>query len=292
MSRRDFRERAVAVRGIPLETVLLAQGAIRDPRDRSKWHTERGSLSITAEKFFDWHLGRGGGGAIDLVMHLAGVDCREAVRWLEHHLVGVSLTVGRATSSGPPEVSPVNGSPLRMPTRDERMLGRVRAYLIQRRHLAAALLEPLLEAGKLYADRRGNAVFVLVAGKANRPVGAELRGTGPRVWRGMAPGSDKDLGFFWVGARDSRRIVLCESPIDAISCLQLHPGRICISTSGARANPPWLTALIARGYHIHCGFDADLAGDAAASRMIALHPTVCRLRPSAKDWNDVLPSRR
>jgi len=290
MSGRDFRERASAVRGIPLETVLLARGATRDPHDRSKWHTERGPLSITGEKFFDWHLDRGGGGAIDLVMHLAGVDCREAVRWLEHHLAGVSRAVDRA-SSRLPEISPPNGAPLRIPARDERMWGRVRAYLTQRRHLAVALLEPLWEVGKLYADCRGNAVFLLVAGKANRPVGAELRGTGPCVWRGMASGSRKDLGYFWVGTRDSRDIVLCESAIDAISCFQLRPTTICISTSGARADVPWLTVLIARGYHIHCGFDADAPGDDAAARMIALHPTVGRLRPAAKDWNDVLASR-
>ena len=118
--------------------------------------------------------------------------------------------------------------------------GRVLRYLTERRHLASALLEPLLESGRLYADQRGNAVFLLVAGKANRPVGAELRGTGPRVWRGMAPGTRKDLGYFWTGARGAKEIVLCESAIDAISCFQLHPERICISTSGVRANPPWL----------------------------------------------------
>jgi hypothetical protein len=39
-------------------------------------------------------------------------------------------------------------------------------------------------------------VFVLVAGKAPRPVGAELRGTRSRVWRGMASGAPKGLGFF------------------------------------------------------------------------------------------------
>lgn len=291
MSRRDFRERAWAVRGIPLETVLLARGATRDPRDRSKWHTERGPLSITGDKFFDWHLGRGGGGAIDLVMHLEGVDCREAVRWLEHNVAGGSLTVGRSTASGPAEVSPPNGSPLRLPARDARMWDRARQYLTGHRRLARAIVDSLQDAGKLYADRRGNAVFLLVAGKANRPVGAELRGTGPRVWRGMAPGSRKDLGYFWVGTRDSRNIVLCESAIDAISCFQLRPATICISTSGVRADPPWLTALIARGYHIHCGFDADLPGEAAASRMIALHPAVRRLRPAAHDWNDVLALR-
>jgi hypothetical protein len=85
--------------------------------------------------------------------------------------------------------------------------------------------------------------------------------------------------------------VLCESAIDALSCFQIHPQRICISTSGVRANPCWLPVLIARGYTIFCGFDADHPGDAAAARMLALHPTVRRLRPSAHDWNDVLTSR-
>ena len=175
---------------------------------------------------------------------------------------------------------------------DGRLLGRVRQYLTGRRYLAASLIEPLVEFGKLYADRRGNAVFVLVAGKANRPVGAELRGTGPRIWRGMAPGTRKDRGYFWVGARGSREIVLCESAIDALSCFQMHPQRICISTSGVRADPPWLSGLIARGYELHCGFDADGPGDTAAAWMIALHPTVKRLRPSLHDWNDVLASRQ
>ena len=104
----------------------------------------------------------------------------------------------------------------------------------------------------------------------------------------MAPGSRKDLGYFWIGESAAREIVLCESAIDAISCFQMHPQRICISTSGVRADPPWLERLIGRGYELYCGFDADGPGDAAAARMIALHPAVQRLRPSAHDWNDVL----
>jgi len=124
------------------------------------------------------------------------------------------------------------------------------------------------------------------------PGGAELRGTGPRVWRGMAPGTCKDRGYFWVGLAGSRQIILCESAIDAMSCFQMNPQRICISTSGVRADPPWLRALLARDYELYCGFDADQPGDTAAERMIALHPAVKRLRPPAHDWNDVLASRR
>jgi hypothetical protein len=282
------------LRAVPLETVLTLLGARRDRLDRAKWHTERGPLSVTGAKFMNWHQHRGGGGAIDLVMHLAGVDYGTALRWLETY---ASAGLPAASQVA---VDPAGGKPAtarrpdawRLPLPDPRRLARVRQYLTRRRGLCSSLLEALWEAGKLYADGHANAVFVLVAGKAQRPVGAELRGTGPRAWRGMASGSNKDQGYFWIGTRAAREIVLCESAIDAISCFQIHPQRICISTSGVRANPCWLSVLIAHGYTILCGYDADQPGDTAAARMIALHPTVRRLRPSAHDWNDVLTSCR
>ncbi len=291
MTRSDLRPRAAAVRDVPLVAVLLRRGAVRDRHDRSKWHSEQGPLSITGAKFINWSRHRGGGGAIDLVMHLAEVDCRAAVTWLERYFAPGPVGYSASAASRHESARGAGHRPLRLPAPDDQLRGRVLRYLTEHRHLAAALLEPLWESGQLYADSRGNAVFLLVAGKANRPVGAELRGTGPRVWRGMAPGTRKDLGYFWIGRQGARHIVLCESAIDAISCFQLDPERICISTAGVRANPPWLRGLIARGYHIHCGFDADKPGDDAASHMLALHPTVQRLRPPVHDWNDALASR-
>jgi hypothetical protein len=289
----DLRRRAAVVREVPLEAVLRFRGAVRDGHDRSKWHSEQGPLSVSGAKFMNWRLAAGGGGAIDLVMHLAEVDFRTAVQWLEQHLAGGHFAAGGAAAHACRRERPVaarRSTTLELPVREDRLLGPVLGYLTRHRGLSASLLDPLVESGRLYADHRGNAVFLLVAGKPNRPVGAELRGTGSRVWRGMASGTRKDLGYFWIGAQGSRKIVLCESAIDAISCVQLQPECICISTSGVRANPEWLDGLIARGYQIACGFDADAVGDAAASRMIALHPTVRRLRPPAHDWNDVLTS--
>ena len=288
----DLRQRAAVVRDVPLEAVLILCGAVRDQHDKSKWNTARGTVSVTGAKFTNWQRCEGGGGAIDLVMHLINVDFRTALTWLEHH-VGISCLAARQATNSLHKKCVVSegGSTLRLPVRDDQRLGRVIVYLTRRRHLALSLLKPLCECGKLYADRRGNAVFLLVAGKANRPIGAELRGTGAQSWRGMAPGTRKDQGYFWVGDSNCKEIVLCESAIDAISCSQLHGNRICISTSGVRANPRWLRTLISHGYTIHCGFDADDAGDTAARRMIAFHPMVNRLRPPAHDWNDVIASR-
>jgi len=293
MNADDLRQRAATVRAAPLETVLLIRGAVRDRHDRHKWHTEQGPLSVSGPKFMNWQRGQGGGGAIDLVMHLAGVDFHDAVAWLQRQLMASPPTGGESAPRAPGKFTAAEKpGGLRLPVPNARLLGRVRQYLTGRRGLAVWLVEPLVQSGKLYADSRGNAVFLLVAGKAQRPVGAELRGTGPRVWRGMAPGTRKDLGYFWIGERGSQEIVLCESAIDAMSCFQIHPQRICISTSGVRADPPWLEGLLARGYDVLCGFDADGPGDAAAACMLTLHPAIRRLRPPAHDWNDVLTSSR
>ncbi len=291
----DFRRRADRVRDIPLETVLAWCRAVRDRRDQRKWHTERGPISITGQKFTAWQQGQGGGGAIDLVMLLFGLDARAAVQWLEQYAPPSSAPLHMVVTDG--ACRPVTGlslpqprpaGTLRLPVRDDSRLQRVRDYLTRQRVLSPGVVDSLVEAGRVYADARANAVFLLVAGKQNRPVGAELRGTGSRLWRGLAPGTRKDRGYFWVGVRGQKRVVLCESAIDAISCHMLHPDRVCLSTAGARAKPSWLTALLVAGCEVECGYDADDAGDTAAQEMLRLYPCIERLRPTAKDWNDTL----
>ena len=115
-------------------------------------------------------------------------------------------------------------------------------------------------------------------------------GTGPVSWRGMAPGSRKDLGCFAIPATNLQACVLCESAIDALSCHALHPSARCLSTAGARPDPAWLSNLLAQPEPIFCGFDADDTGEAVAQAMIARHLSVRRLRPTRKDWNEVLCS--
>jgi hypothetical protein len=258
--------------------VLVALEAKRDPHDRAKWHTARGVLSVNGPKFINWNLDWGGGGAIDLVMHVRQVGFGQALQWLEQRF-------GSGTSFAPTATPQTRSLALPSPVPDT--WPRVERYLVGERKLPATLLQPLVQSGALYADARGNAVFLLLD-TAAIPVGAELRGTTASGWRGMAPGSRKDRGFFSVAASSGGAIVLCESAIDALSCHALHSSYLCLSTSGARPEPAWLPALIAQGLPIYCGFDADPTGEAMAQRMHQRHPAIRRLRPSAKDWNDLL----
>ena len=274
----NWRARADRLRAVPPSVVLAALEAVRDPHAPAKWHTARGVLSVSGPKFMNWRQGIGGGGAIDLVMHLRQVGFGQALEWLEQRF--------GCCSSLPPQATPQTRFLVLPPPVAGNWL-RVRRYLVEDRKLPATLLEPLVQSGVLYADARANAVFLLLD-TAALAVGAELRGTTALAWRGLAPGSCKDRGFFGVSTTTNRAIALCESAIDALSCHVLHPDYRCLSTSGARPDPAWLPALIAQGLPIYCGFDADPSGDAMAQRMHALHPCILRLRPPAKDWNDLL----
>jgi hypothetical protein len=274
-----MRANIVGLRGVPLSEVLTRLGAVRDARDKARWKTVRGSLSVTGMRFYNWHEHAGGGGAIDLVMHLKGVDFRRAVAWLQE-------SFGHLVAASPPRDGPF--SP---PVRDERMLGRVVRYLELERAIPHGVLAPLIDAESVYADARGNAVFLHLDARG-KPVGAELRGTTHVQWRGMARGSRKAAGYFAVGPADPHELVLCESAIDAISCSALRPTARALSTAGACPHPAWLNDTLAAGRPVYCGFDADEAGENAARLMIARHPEIARLRPATHDWNDDLASRR
>jgi hypothetical protein len=274
------------LRAIPLPDVLRAAGARADPHDPAKWHTARGVLSVNGTKFFNWNEGRGGGGAIDLAMHLSTTTFLDALDWLAR------LPVASQTGALP-AAQPARGlhpQPLTLPTPAAAALPAVLRYLTSQRRLPRGLLHGLINSGYLYADQRANAVFVL-RDEQNIPVGAELRGTGTRSWRGMAPGSSRDRGYFAIAPVRPSAVILCESAIDAISCRRLHPHALCVSTSGARPNPAWLVALLRRRLPVYCGFDADPTGERIALSMTARYPHIQRLRPPHHDWNDTLRTR-
>ena len=223
----------------------------------------------------NWTTGTGGGGAIDLVIHLQGIPFRDAVLWL----------YGTNTSTCVPNVCQHHR--LTLPSKDDTKLLQVIRYLRDQRCLPQVLIDTLIQSGKLYADVKGNAVFVLL-GKKMTVVGAELRGTRGCRWRGMAPGSQKNKGCFYIIGPSPRKIVLCESAIDAASCFVLHPEYTTVSTSGAVADPEWLRHLITKGYEIYCGFDRDKTGTMLAEKMMRLYPLISRLQPPEHDWNETL----
>lgn len=283
------------VRNIALVEVLERTGSTKDKFDNNKWHTCRGIISLTGQKFVNWTMGIGGGGAVDLVIHLEQYDFKTAVLWLLDNFPSIYPTypTSMATATETTTETNIQNTPkqtLRLPCKDDNKLPQISDYLRYKRCIPLSLINALIGSGKLYADKRGNAVFLLL-GKEKKVVGAELRGTTQFHWHSMAPGSRKKLGAFYVKSPNPNKVIICESAIDAISCFTLTPNCIAVSTSGANPNPLWLINFINKGLELYCGFDSDDTGDRLAQKMIELYPSVKRLAPDKHDWNDVLKAR-
>jgi hypothetical protein len=99
MRRRAFDNADVArLREVPLEVALEGLGLdMRRDRDfvpqknstTERWYVSVGAgvfeLLVTGAKWYDARDRRGGGGAVDLTMHLMGVDFVSAVKRLKAH---------------------------------------------------------------------------------------------------------------------------------------------------------------------------------------------------------------
>ncbi|MBA7662833.1 hypothetical protein ES703_70866 [subsurface metagenome] len=276
----EIGNKANIVRNIELKAVLKRTGCIKDKLDKAKWHTTEGVISVTCQKFMNWTKGTGGGGAIDLAMHVTRCDFKTAVFWLSDNFPDYCLQTAQGSTF-------VSNQTFSLPKRNDSRLQQIIKYLRDDRCIPTRLIDFLVRSGKLYADNRANAVFLLL-GKEKKVVGAEIRGTTHSKWHGMAPGSRKDLGCFFMKRSHTKKAVLCESAIDAISYFALNPNCLALSTSGVNLNPAWLPLLNEKGFDIYCGFDSDDTGDLFSNRMIYLYPTVKRLRPGKHDWNEDL----
>ncbi len=293
---------ADAVRDADLAVVAAQLGLQQDRHDKRKWKDAAHSISINDGKFMDWLAEKGGGGAIDLVMHVRQVDFKAAVAWLSGQPLPV---MEQPRSPAPPR-------PLILPQRDATQWATVQHYLVETRGLPAAMIDGLHAKGLIYADDRGNAVFLRYADTSNgqfwtrgEPTGANLRGTHPRQpFHQLASGSARENGWFWLGAGkgEVRRVVLTESAIDAMSLATLERGKlpqqsgrlIYLSTDGAGAIPvAALQAVIQQGGQVVAAFDADKAGEKMAWRVAQAVPGVQRMIPAyGKDWNERLLAAR
>ena len=291
----DWHGLVATARSLPLDGVATALGYRRDVRDKARWKRPGSVLSINGEKDFD-HMSGTGRGAINLAMHARGGRFRDAVAFLSAQGLRFCSPNRRDGAA-----APAGRRRLDLPTRSQASWPEVCDHLVTERGIGGMLLQVCHARGLVYADRRGNAVFVSrdVSGKA---AGAEIVGLrrrgGDAAFKAMAPGSSKASGGFWMALDGAppERAVLVESAIDALSVLTLRSfpwagsgGFAAVSAAGvATSVPRWLDGWRLR--RILCGYDADRAGDAAAARLARTDPRVVRCRPAVEgeDWNDLL----
>jgi hypothetical protein len=173
-------------------------------------------------------------------------------------------------------------------------------YLERERAIPALALQYWRFNGRVRIDRHGNAVFPHFDGEGL--CGYELRNSD---FKGFASGGTKGLWLSKTSAED-RRLVICESAIDALSFAILMPdGHARYASIGGKLNPaqPELMraqmTMMAEGSEIVAATDADNAGGQLAEVIRkafngAARPDLAFRRQELvgyKDWNDQLRAR-
>ncbi len=309
---RDYTALVAQARQLDLRDTIQTLGGVQDRYDTHKWRVNDEHMSINGERFYNHDQQKGGGGSIDLVMHVTGYSFKQAVAYLNHE-AGPELAVAAAANYGARErmaqgqeiVERGERAPFMQPQADEDRWPQVRAYLVEQRGIPRGMIDELHARGTIYADGRSNAVF-LRTNEEGQAAGASLRGTLPgSEFQGLAYGSRREEGHFsfTIGAPErysATQYHITESPIDALSRAALiqragESGEyVFLSTDGHGELPRrQIEDGLARGALVHCGFDNDAGGAKLWQQVTETYPraeAIVRERPpgGAKDWNDAL----
>ena len=293
--KQKYADIANKVRDLPLKDVVYELGLEPDPKDKHKYQNEHHTINITGSKFYDWKQMEGGGGAIDLVMHVNQCDYKQSVAWLGDRF-GETATIEAANykTKNIIQTEPVREflPPVPAPNKWQK----VRRYLTRDRKLPSGLVDKLHKQGLIYADNNQNVVFIRRTLDESRITGANLRGTvgEDNKFKGLAKGSKRKDGWFYFDKGEQsndpvRRVVLVESPIDAMSLAVLERTdsvkTLYLSTDGAGGIP---TEYLKEVGEVAIAFDRDLAGKEMAQRVQSQLPFAVRKTPKAIDWNQDL----
>ncbi|WP_297809559.1 plasmid recombination protein [uncultured Methylophaga sp.] len=288
----ELKHKLDALRSISLQEVLHRAGYEQDDRAGFRWHrtdTDGSAISIKKNNpnvWSNWATNEAGVGAIDLVMHINQCSFSDAVKELNE---GVSL---KTFEPKPVVKKTINKPQLSLPEPDINKSGRVTDYLLRK-----GIDKSAVDLGDVYADIKGNAVFVMRDIQGNKS-GAEIVGTSKMIdgstFKQVAPGSNKST-FFTATPNDLKyenRLAICESAVDSLAYAEIH-GIKTISTAGAPVKDIYknINLFIVKNdiEAVYLGFDNDEHGNRFAEQANKELIGSIRHKPKLeKDWSDEL----
>jgi Plasmid recombination enzyme/Protein of unknown function (DUF3991) len=278
------------LRQIPLTQVAYELGLDPDGQDQQKWKNESHTINITGEKFYDWQQMKGGGGAIDLVMHLQNSSFTEAIDWLGDQF-GAAETLQLVTQQISKQVQPQQ--PFQASAPHEENWGQVRDDLTRQRRIPSTMIDRLHQDGLVYADEQGNTVFL------RRDWGGKVTGAGlhePNGSDSLAIGTRRSQGWFYTISRGEEegvieRVVLVNGAIEGLSYQVLHPPtvRTMVLAVDGLEGLPW--DELKRVERVAIALNRDAQGNEMAQWLKSEIPKAERLLPKSQGWNEDLQER-
>ncbi|MHC5761819.1 MobV family relaxase [Nostoc sp.] len=292
------------MRDLALEDVAWELGL---HHEAGKWKGHGHIINIDGPKFYDFspEHSKGGGGAIDLVMHVNQCNLRQAVVWLHERFgeAGAERAAIAKTREVAAEIIQLEPRPkFAPPVEDKTKWSSVCNYLTQKRGIPENFVEVLHNRGLVYADDQQNAVFVMRnLGDLPQAQGAFLRGTRSEnnTFKGYEKGTKRREGWFYfhLGGQPTdpaERLVLCKSPIDTISFAMLEylvkgdvPLKRTLFLAIDRPNTLPVEQL-QHIFNVQVALDSSEPGNADARAIKQLLPQAKRNKCFARDWNQEL----
>jgi hypothetical protein len=276
------------LRSVSLEQVAAALCLESDDKPRPTWRHQGHQIRINGSQFYDWDETqmKGGGGAIDLVMHVLRSDFKTAVAWLADRfgetagqLAGRYHAQMLAEAAEKPEFAAPDKAP--------EQWAAVRADFVSQQ-LPGALIDQLHEQGLLYADARGAAIF-LQRDLVTRSVTGAYRLSGDGSG-GTMLGSDLTKGrFYWLRggvATDAvQQVVVGQTPIDVLALGLMEPmpkvRTMYLSADGV------LPLGYLRGFaakRVRVAMNRDALGERLVQESREGLPQVKQMQPEGVDW--------
>ena len=239
------------------------------------------SVTVSGNRWYR-HSQNKGGYPVDFVMEFYHATFPEAVKMLNDE-----EGEGRQKSCLAPSPD------FRLPEKSETNETVIK-YLTEIRRLEKDLVEEWIAGGNIYEEKKHHNVVFVGRDADGIPRYAHCRGTGGTKYRGDVAGSDKSYGFCHRGA--DNQLFVFEAAIDLLSFIQLFPKdwkkRSYLSLGGVSSVA--LMAFLSERPQITSVFlclDNDHAGNEASEKLAIEIPdgySVIRLKPSRKDWNEIL----
>ena len=216
-------DRSQEFRVISLPEVALKLGMQPSEFDSNRWYSEQHSIRIDGSQFSFAGAGDKGHGAIDLVMRVKAYSFHESLVWLERQL-GTGAARAATIEQVDAVVAEVESTQVVPPVQSVEGWPAVRDHLLKQTYLPSPLIDQLHEQGLIYAEARGNAVFI------ERDVAGDIAGAIQRDMNGQYKRVEKSAegAAFYVVTPDSElvkkpdRIVITDNPVEALAKLTLE----------------------------------------------------------------------
>ena len=264
-----------------LVSFLNAQGEQLVKSGREYRWKKHDSVTISGNRWYR-HSQSKGGYPVDFVMEFYYATFPEAVK----------ILIGEE-GEGRQKSCPAPSKDFRLPEKNEDN-EKIMKYLTEKREIEKTLVEEWIDRGDIYEEKKHHNVIFVGRDADGIPRYAHCRGTGEIKYRGDVAGSDKSYGFSYRGT--DNQLFVFEAAIDLLSFIQLFPKdwkkRSYLSLGGV-SSVALMTFLSERPQitSVFLCLDNDQAGNEACEKLageILEGYSVIRLKPSRKDWNEIL----